>query len=233
MGMPLRHSKNPVRKAPRRIPLWIAPADLPGKLPNIRLRHGETLWVLSRLGFRGDASSSTFYEYIKSLRKLGTPFDRRSIGYPRRGLANYKYCHLMELALVLALRVYYVVPDSLLSEIIRYRHRLNRLYRRAYAERSSGLGAPITVQTSGRDAPIHIRGAFLDLQMNYSGGRLEKFGPPRLISPFDALAVYAASDLAARAFLPINLSLLCEQVVTIALRAPLITRGPHKLQRRR
>jgi hypothetical protein len=49
----------------------------------------------------------------------------------------------MELALVLSLRVYYVVPDVLVAEIIRYRRKLNSHYRRAYAERLDGIGMPV------------------------------------------------------------------------------------------
>jgi hypothetical protein len=206
--------------------------DLPKSLPVIELHHGEALWVLSRLGFQGEASKSTFYEYIKSLRKLGAPFDRGSIGYIRRGLANYSYCHLMELALVLTLRVYYVVPDSLLAEIIKHRQTLYRHYRRAYAERSSGIGAPIAVRESG-DIAIRMRGAFLDLQMSYSGGKLEKFGPPRLLAPFEALSVFVKRDVAARALLPINLSILSERLISTALHAPVIRRGPRTIIKKR
>jgi hypothetical protein len=201
--------------------------NLPKTLPEIELHHGEALWVLSRLGFQGVASKSTFYEYIKSLRKLGTPFDRGTIGYIRRGLANYSYCHLMELALVLTLRVYYVVPDSLLAEIIKHRQRLYWHYRRAYADRSSGLGTPFAARESG-EISLRMRGVFLDLQMNFSGGKLEKFGPPRLVSPFDALVIFAQGDVTARAFLPINLSQLAERLVWTALRTPKISRGPSK-----
>jgi hypothetical protein len=50
-------------------------ADLPRSLPAIRLQHGEALWVLAELGFQGKVRKSTFYEYVKSLRKLGTPFE--------------------------------------------------------------------------------------------------------------------------------------------------------------
>ena len=114
-------------------------SDLPEMLPKIGLRHGEALWVLSRLGFQGNASKSTFYEYIKSLRKLGTPFERGKIGYGRRGLANYSYGHLMELSLALTLRVYHVVPDTVLTDVVRCRKTLYQCYRRAYIERSSGL----------------------------------------------------------------------------------------------
>jgi len=198
--------------------------------PPIRLHHGEALWVLAHLGFQGKASRSTFYEYIKSLRKLGTPFQHGTIGAGRRGLANYSYCHLMELALVLTLRVYHVVPDSILAEIIRYRRTLHRYYRRAYADRE--LRARISVQASKR-VPIEVRGIFLDLQINFSGGTLTSFGPPRLLSPFEGLATFAKRDVAARALLPINISLLSERLVSTALRAPLIRTGPRPAQKNR
>jgi hypothetical protein len=97
--------------------------QLPKALPRIAFHHGETLRALSRLGFEGKASRSAFYEYVKSLRKLGMPFERAKLGLGR-GLANYSYCHLMELTLALTLRVYHVVPDALLVEIIRYRRTL-------------------------------------------------------------------------------------------------------------
>lgn len=198
--------------------------DLPKVLPPIKLHHGEAIWVLSRLGYQGKATKSTFYEYIKSLRKLGSPFERRKIGRPG-GLASYSYCHMMELALVLTLRVYYFVPDSVISGIVRYRSRLHHHYRRAYSERCTGIGAPVIVRAIGH-SPIPLRGMFLDLQINFSGGKLVKFGPPKLLSPFEALTIFAQRDVAARALLPINLSLLSERLVATALRAPPIRRGP-------
>jgi hypothetical protein len=201
-------------------------------LPEIELHHGEALWVLAQVGFQGAAAKSTFHEYIKSLRKLGTPFERGKIGLARRRLANYSYCHLMELALVLTLRVYHVVPDSILAEIIRHRARLYRHYRQAYAERCTDVGAPIVIEATGH-APIRVRGVFLDLQINFSGGKLAKFGPPRLLSPFEALTMFAERDVAARALLPINLPLLTERLVSTALRAPLIRRGPRSTVKKR
>jgi hypothetical protein len=204
---------------------------LPESLPNIKLHHGEAVWVLAQLGFQGRAHKTTFQEYIKSLRKLGTPFERGGIGYARRGLANYSYYHLMELALVLTLRVYHVVPDAVLVEIVRCRRRLYRQYRRAYADRCSGLGTPAAIDAAGQGS-ILMRGAFLDLQMSFSGAKLVKFGPPKLLSSFEALKVFAARDLAARAFLPINLSLLSERLVSTALRAPPIRRGPRPTTKR-
>jgi hypothetical protein len=205
---------------------------LPKTLPKIELRHGQALWVLSRLGFQGTASKSTFYEYVKSLRKLGTPFERGKIGFERRGLANYSYCHLMELALALTLRVYNIVPDTILVEIVRYRRTLYRHYHRAYAERRSGLGAPIEFEAAGH-MPFTVRGVFLDLQIDFSGGTLTAFGPPKVLSPYDALGNFIKRDIAARALLPINVSLLSERLVSTALRVPPARNGPRPKRRER
>jgi hypothetical protein len=199
--------------------------NLPAALPRIELHHGEAVWVLEQLGFRGTASKNTFNEYVKSLRKLGIPFAPGQIGFVRRGLANYSYCHLMELALACKLRVYHVVPDSVLRQLVKHRPRLYRQFRQAYEQRWTGLGTPIQVKTDGGTS-IYLRGAFLDLRLNFAGGRLISFGPPALLSPHEAVAVYAHSDLAARALLPMNISSLSEELVNVSLGAPLIRRGP-------
>ena len=196
---------------------------LPKELTHIGLHHGEAVWAMSHLGFQGAASDSTFYEYIKSLRKLGIPFGR--IGLGRRGLANYTYYHLMELALALTARVYYFVPDTVLAEIIRHRRVLYRYYRRAYLERQSGIGSPVRF-SAPHHAPIIARGVFLDLQIDFSGGVLSRFGPPALLSPDQALSSFVEHDLATRSLLPINLSVLAERLVATAWQAPAIRKGP-------
>jgi len=201
---------------------------LPKELTRIRLHHGEAVWVMSRLGFQGTASHNTFYEYVKSLRKFGIPFGR--IGLGRRGLANYSYCHLMELALVLTARVYYFVPDAVLAEIIRHRRLLYRYYRRAYLDRRSGIGTPVRF-SAPHHAPIVARGAFLDLQIDFSGGVLTRFGPPALLSPDQALASFIEHDIPSRSLLPINLSLLAERLVATVSQAPIVRTGPRPANR--
>jgi hypothetical protein len=199
--------------------------NLPAALPDIKLHHGEAVWLMAQLGFRGRRSKSTFNEYIKSLRKLGTPFERGSVGRARRGAANYTYFHLMELAIALTLRVYQVIPDTVLTGIIRHRTSLYRHYRQAYTERRTGLGAPILIDWPGKGT-ISMRGVFMDAGINFSGGRLVSSGRPKLLSPLEAVAAFATRDNAAKPFLPINLSNLSERVVTLSLNAPLIRRGP-------
>ena len=203
---------------------------LPKRLPQIELHHGQAVWVMTELGFRGGVSEETFYEYLKSLRKFGIPFEHPPGETTHRALARYTYCELMELALALTLRVYHVLPDAILSGIIQHRRALRGSYQRAYLERASSRGAPIALRTEDGSA-ICMRGAFLDLQVNYSGGHLVSFGPPKSLSPFAALAKFAAHEPTARISLPINLSFLAEKVVAAALRAPPVHRGPPRRER--
>jgi hypothetical protein len=174
------------------------------------------MWLLLSLGYGAGVPESTFHEYLKSLRKLGIPFERTS---NRRKRLRYLYYHIMELALILSLRIYHVVPDSVLREIVRHREQLFPLYRSAYAQRASGKGKAIDLAAvSGEE--IQLRGLFIDLRIGFAGGQLINFGPPRLLSTADALVQFAKRTQSGEFFLPLNLSLLAERVVTLALSPP-------------
>ena len=71
-----------------------------------------------------------------------------------------------------------------------------------------------------------LRGIFLDPQLKFAGGRLVSFGPPRALSPADALLTFATSGTADRASLPIPLTDLATEIVRLAELAPVIRRGP-------
>lgn len=201
---------------------------LPAKLPIIRLRHGQVLWLLTELGYRATVSKSAFFEYIKSLRKLGIPFGHQRFQTKRgKRLAVYSYWHLMELATILSLRVYHVVPDAVLGGITGHRGQLYRLYRRAYAERCSGAGKPTFIVTEDCE-PVELRGLYLDLDIEFTGGHLARFGPPKLLTSTETLMRFSKSAVLGRAFLPLALSLLSERVISLALRAPGIRSGPPK-----
>jgi hypothetical protein len=196
------------------------------KRAEIRLRYGQVMWLLTELGYSAGVSKSTLHEYLKALRKLGIPFGRVQFQAKRkRKLAEFSYCHIMELAIVLSLRVYHVIPDSVLKGIVRYRGQLHKLYKRAYEQRRGGVGTPLVVEAKNH-VPIELRGLFLDLNIKFSGGRLLRFGPPRLLSPIQVLDLFGGGASAGQTFLPMNLSLLSEKIVTLALAAPRIHSGP-------
>lgn len=203
--------------------------DLPSTAPPpIKLRYGQVMWLLNELGYGAGASRNTMHEYLKALRKFGIPFGPVKFQTKRkRILAEYSYGHIMELTVVLSLRVYHVIPDSVLKGIAQHRVQLQRMFLRAYIERRSGDGRPLLV-TARDHPPVELRGLFLDLDIKFSAGHLVRFGPPKLLSAIEALAIFSDSTLMRRTFLPTSLSLLSEQVISLAIAAPEIRSGPPK-----
>jgi hypothetical protein len=117
----------------------------------IRLRYGQVLWLLTQLGHSTGVRRGTLHEYVRAQRKLGIPFGMLKFQTKQgRRLAVYSYSHLMEVALVFTLRVYHVIPTSLLREVIHHRRRLNRLYRQAYEQRRGGLGELLASRQAGK-----------------------------------------------------------------------------------
>jgi hypothetical protein len=121
-------------------------------VPRLALTHGQTLWLLSELGFREGVTASTFNHYVKSLRRLGVPFE---YGKGRRTMG----------------------------------------------------------------------GLYLDLSIQYMAGKMIKFGPPRAISPFEAVSMYAGAKTPARSYLPLNVSTVAEMILTRTRVLPRISRG--------
>ena len=195
-------------------------------VPALALTHGRALWVLGALGFSDGISAQTFNYYIKSLRKLGIPFVRGESGLGTGRLAHYSYDHMMELGVALTLRVYGILPDPVVAGLIRFRQDFYALYHQAYLDATDGLGAPVRVHARGQ-AEVRMSGVYLDMQIRYVRGQILEFGPPRAVSPFDALRLFAATKRVGRPHVPLNLSALALDVVASAQRAPNIRRGPH------
>lgn len=194
-------------------------------IPVLHLTHGRALWVFGALGFSDGISPRTFNYYIKSLRKLGIPFVRGEVGLGTGRLAHYSYDHMMELGVALTLRVYGVLPDPVVAGLIRFRRDLHALYRRAYLDADRGLGAPVRVHARG-ETGFCLTGLYLDPQIRYVRGQILEFGPPRAVSPFDALRLFASSRCAGRPHVPFNLSVLALDIIASAEQAPNIRRGP-------
>lgn len=194
-------------------------------VPAIELTHGRAVWVFTSLGFSEGISPRTFNYYVKSLRKLGIPFVRGEAGLGADRLARYSYNHMMELGVALSLRVYNILPDPVVTGLIEFRRDLADLYRQAYLEADCGLGTPVRIRTTGH-AEFCMSGVYLDLRIRYVRGQILEFGPPRAVSPFDALRLFAASRCAGRPHVPFNLSALALAIIASAGQAPNIRRGP-------
>ena len=179
------------------------------ELSELELFYGDIFEILTLLGFRGSTSRKTFNDYIKSLRRLDLPVVASEA--PRRGhQIIYTYENVMELVLAMTLRVYHVIPDAVIKALVEARSELYPIYHKAFKERRTGLGAPLVLAAG--DKRLELSGVFLDLNIDYAAGHLVSFGPPEVLSPFEALQRFVASDNVARVFLPIPISMLAESV---------------------
>lgn len=193
-------------------------------MPRLALTHGQAVWLLGELGLRQDVSASTFNYYIKSLRKLGIPFEKGKGQSDRRRHVTYDFEELMELAVALLLRVYGWLPDDVVAGLRSHRADLRPIYRQAYVDsfRRVHRAARICGAATRR---VTVEGLFLDLNIRYCAGRMVGFGPPRALSPFEALRLYAQSAVPARSYLPLNVSAVAALIASRARVLPTIRRG--------
>jgi hypothetical protein len=193
-------------------------------IPPLALTHGQTVWLLGELGLRQDVTVSTFNYYIKSLRKLGIPFEKGKGQSEGHRHVTYDFEELMELTVALLLRVYGWLPDDVVAGLRSYRDDLRPIYRQAYFDSLHRVypGARLSAPTRDR---LTVQGVFLDLNIRYSAGRMVEFGPPRAMSPFEALSLYAHSELPARSYLPLNVTAVAQLIVSRTRALPSIRRG--------
>jgi hypothetical protein len=199
-------------------------ADEPRTLPRIALSHGQTVWLMTELGLRGAVSSSTFNYYMKSLRKLGIPFEKGKGQSEGHRHVTYDFEELMELTIALLLRVYGTLPDTVVTGLRSFRSELRPIYRQAYFDTLDRIYPAARVSAPG-GRRVAVSGLFLDLNIRYSAGEMIGFGPPKAVSPFDALSIYGRAEMPARAYLPLNVTAVAELIVGRTRVLPSIRRG--------
>src|SRR5262252_9931671 len=137
------------------------------KVPALAVSHGQVLWVLENMGFRTGDTPTAFNAYVMGLRRAGLPFADDELGRGPGHNVTYRYEHLMELTVALALRAQAILPRDIVSLLAQHRNRLRQIYRRAWTERDSGLGAPMPVRV-GKQEPFLLPGIYLDLRVAYT-----------------------------------------------------------------
>ena len=194
-------------------------------VPPLALRHGQALWVMRELfpGLPGVAGP-TLDSYIKYLRREGVPFAAEELGVGTGQTVTYRYEQLMELAVALTLRTQGVLAQDIPHLLSEFRTELRRIYRIAYLQRRSGMGAPVDIALPG-EPRFRASGIWLDLRLRYfETGVLSSSGPCAL-GPAAALKEFVRHGRD-RFFRPlISLSDLAEAVVELAPAAPEIRRG--------
>ena len=192
--------------------------------PALALTHGQAMWLMTELGLRGGVSGSTFNSYIKSLRRLGIPFETGKAQSKGHRHVTYDFEELMELAIALLLRVYGTVPDAVLVGLRNFRDDLRPIYRQGFRDSITRMfPAARVAERVGRR--LRVEGLFLDLNIRYAAGQMVEFGPPKAMSPFEAIAIFTHAEVPGRSYLPLNVTAVAEMIVGHAHVAPSIRRG--------
>jgi hypothetical protein len=181
----------------------------PESAPASSLTHSQALWTLQEIGLSLGSDFATFAHYVKSLRKLGVPFERRDDAASRKWVI-YEFEPMMELAVALALHVYGTLPDAIPTALRNHRERLYLIYDKAIT--SSVSDWRISVRIEGLTA-TEISGVYLELGLAFEDGRVVEAGSPSALSAREPIERFALSNAAARSWLPLNLSRLAFQII--------------------
>jgi len=193
-------------------------------IDRIALTHGQARHVLAHLDLRAGENDKRFDAYLKSLRRDGLPFAKDEMGVGAGHNLVYRFEHLMELAVALALRAQAILARDIVAVLARERDVLRPLYRRAWLERESDLGKKHKVTIKGAK-PIQASGVYLDLLMSYDKFGLLRYVEPTLLGPPEAIERFCAQYLLLRPRPPIPVSQLAIDIVPLAQGAPEIKRG--------
>ena len=190
----------------------------------VALSHGQARWVLDYLGLHAGEDGQTFDAYIKSLRRDGVPFARDELGVGPGHNLKYRYPHMMELAVALALRTQGVLSRDIVGLLAFHRTLLRSHYRRAWLEQECGLGAPRKVVIEGI-TERNISGTYLTLELMYNSHGALTMIEPRLIDPADAFDHYMGLHRQVYPRPPLPISQIADDIVGLAEGAPEIKRG--------
>lgn len=190
----------------------------------LALTHGQTIWLMTELGLHHGVSASTFNYYVKSLRKLGVPFEKGKGQSDGHRHVTYDFEELMELTTALLLRVYGTLPDAVIAGLRNFRSDLRLIYRQAYSDLDHQIYPTVSISAAG-ERKLTIHGLFLDLNIRYSAGQMIEFGPPRAISPFEALSIFAHAEGPARSYLPLNMTAVAELIIDHTRKLPPMRRS--------
>ena len=160
------------------------------------------------------------------------PFYPNELGRGAGVNVTYRFYHVMELAVALALRTQGILPLDLLTLLMRQRPVLRPLYHQAYSEHDRGLGATLTLRCEGTadqqpaaGAPMCVQGTFLDLQLDYLEGGLLTRLEPRLLGPREAIGRFTYRHSLHYPRPPLPLSRIACDIVRLAKDAPELRRG--------
>jgi hypothetical protein len=193
-------------------------------LNSIALTRGQLLWLLRDVLDLAEGTDTAFVAYLKFLRRNGVPFaPGETPGGPGTNVI-YHYHHIMEVVLALTLRRQAILKGDAVKLLVQMRDELRPLFKKAWLERESGLGASVSVSIDDGKS-LKTSGLWLDLGLNYTEQDVLTTMGPKLLGPKKAIQHLCTRNLQSQFRDPIKISDLAAQVVKAAPNAPEVHRG--------
>jgi hypothetical protein len=196
-------------------------------LDQISLSHGQTMWVIEAMQIAAWLDAAGLNATLKKFRRHFVPFSQEELQKPRWEEVRYRFEHLMEVVVALKICGDGIAFRHAVSLLTRDREKLRLIYRRAFVEAASGLGAPLEIRCPDErrwPSSIHISGLYLDFSAMARVNGILLSARPSVLDPWGALVRYMGF-YQLQMFPVIRISQLATEAVRLAERAPEVRRG--------
>jgi hypothetical protein len=195
------------------------------RLDQISLSHGQAIWVIEAMQIAAWLDTAGLNAVVKKLRRHWVPFSEEDLEKPRWEAVRYGFEHLLAIVVALKMTADGMAFRHIVSLLTSHRKKLRPIYRRAFLEADSGLGAPVEIRSAdGRN--MAVSGLYLDFSATARiNGTLAALAPTAL-PPWEALQRYMGLYVGLHMFPLIRISQLATEAVRLAEAAPEVKRGP-------
>jgi hypothetical protein len=196
------------------------------RLDRISLSHGQAMWVIEAMRIADWLDAAGLDAVLKKFRRHFVPFGKEELQKPRWEGVRYRFEHLVEIVVALKMSGDGIAFRHVVSMLTRDRTKLRSIYRKAYLEAETGLGAPYEIPSPEGRAPksIVISGLYLDFSAMARINGILLSASPSVLDPWEALLRYMGF-YRLHMFPLIRISQLATEAVRLAEAAPEVRRG--------
>jgi hypothetical protein len=196
------------------------------RLEHISLSHGQAMWVIEAMQIAAWLDPAGLNATLKKYRRHLVPFSEEELQKPRWAEVRYRFEHLLEIVVALKMTGDGIAFRHVVSMLTRDRTKLRLMYRKAFLEAETGLGAPYEIPSPEGRAPrsIVISGLYLDFSAMARVDGILLSTSPLVLDPWEALLRYMGF-YQLHMFPLIRISQLATEAVRLAELAPEVKRG--------
>jgi hypothetical protein len=186
------------------------------------------MFVIDAMHIAGWLEAAGLDATLKKFRRHFVPFSEEELQKPRWEQVRYRFEHVLDVVVALKMTGDGMAFRHVVSLLTRDRDKLRVIYRRAFLEADSGLGAPYEIPAPKGRYPdsINISGLYLDFSAMARVNGVLLSASPMVLDPWEALLRYMGEYRGVHMFPLIRISQLATEAVRLAEQAPEVKRGP-------